>query len=204
MSSLPPLKQVLASSAESDGPLAKTLSTLFEPSSVLTDILVPQLSSALTANETSRAVDSYGDLINAAMEIISRWDVPLRQRFIAGHPRIGETKNLSAHSAKEQGGPTTAPTPPEVLARLSHLNACYEKRYPGLIYVTFVAGRSRVQIAEEIEGVLGIEHSISPDQPAVGSIMSIDGASEEWKKELDRAVKDVGKIAKSRAQAATL
>ena len=42
--------------------------------------------------------------------------------FVAGHPRIGEVHNLSRLSAGEQAA---AATPPEVLARLAHLNACY-------------------------------------------------------------------------------
>jgi len=88
-----------------------------------------------------------------------------------------------------------------VLARLAHLNACYERRYLGLRYITFVNGRSRGAIAEEMEDVLGVEHSLSPDQPDIGGIESVSVGGVEWKAELDRAVADVGQIAKSRLRA---
>ena len=78
-----------------------------------------------------------------ASNVISGWDDDLKTQFIAGHPRIGEVNGLSQLSAQEQAAKAT---PPEVLARLAHLNTCYENHYPGLIYITFVNGRSRAQI----------------------------------------------------------
>ncbi|KAF7356880.1 hypothetical protein MVEN_01023800 [Mycena venus] len=111
----------------------------------------------------------------------------------------GRPKILSALSTKEQGAmPTVAPTPPEVLARLAHLNACYERRYSGLRYITFVNGRSRAAIALEMEDVLGLPHSLSPDQPPVDEITPIEPGVDAWRSELDRAVADVGRIARSR------
>jgi hypothetical protein len=38
--------------------------------------------------------------------------------------------------------------------RLKKSNAEYRKIYPGLIYLTFVNGRSREAIADELEGFL--------------------------------------------------
>ncbi|KAH7335233.1 Oxo-4-hydroxy-4-carboxy-5-ureidoimidazoline decarboxylase, partial [Rhizoctonia solani] len=102
-------------------------------------------------------------------------------QFIAGHPRIGEVSNLSALSAAEQAKHAT---PPEVLERLKGLNEAYEKRYPGLVYITFVNGRTRAEIVPEME------EAIAGDPVEVGG--------EEWTKELRRALMDVGKIAKSR------
>ncbi|KAJ6496760.1 OHCU decarboxylase-domain-containing protein [Mycena vulgaris] len=190
MTSLPPIDDVDASN------LPSVLSTLLEPSDVLFSTLVPGLVASLAAGEW---FTSYTDLIDAAIAQVASWDLPLRGQFIAGHPRIGETKNLSALSAKEQGAtPTVAPTPPEVLARLAHLNACYERRYPGLRYITFVNGRSRAAIAVEMEDVLGLPHSLSPDHPSVEEIAQIQPDAEAWRIELDRAVIDVGRIAKSR------
>ncbi|KAJ7626421.1 Oxo-4-hydroxy-4-carboxy-5-ureidoimidazoline decarboxylase [Mycena polygramma] len=172
------------------------LSVLLEPSDILFSALVPAFVASLTKGTR---YTSYTDLIDAAIDEVGRWDLPLRAQFIAGHPRIGETKNLSALSAKEQGAtPAVARTPPAVLARLAHLNACYERRYPGLRYITFVNGRSRAAIALEMEDVLGLPHSLSPDQPPVEEVIQIEPGAEAWRDELDRAVVDVGRIAKGR------
>ncbi|KAF8196758.1 Oxo-4-hydroxy-4-carboxy-5-ureidoimidazoline decarboxylase [Mycena galopus ATCC 62051] len=177
------------------------LSVLLEPSDVLATLasdLIPLLNGGLR-------YESYTVLIDEVIAQIARWDPPLRAKFIAGHPRIGETKNLSALSANEQGATlTVAPTPPEVLARLAHLNACYEHRYVGLRYITFVNGRSRAAIALEMENVLGLPHSLSPDQPPVGEITPVPIGAEEWTSELDRALLDIRDIAKSRLRAMNL
>ncbi|KAJ6581189.1 Oxo-4-hydroxy-4-carboxy-5-ureidoimidazoline decarboxylase [Mycena capillaripes] len=191
MTSLPSIDAV-----DSEAQIGDVLSVLLEPSDILFSTLVPGLVASLSSR---KRFASYTDLIDAAMAHVASWDLPLRAQFIEGHPRIGETKNLSALSAKEQGAtPTVAPTPPEVLARLAHLNACYERRYSGLRYITFVNGRSRAAIALEMEDVLGLPHSLSPDQPPVGEITQIEPGADAWKTELDRAVVDVGRIAKSR------
>ena len=112
-------------------------------------------------------------------------------------PKIcgNELENEGVAWMKEQAA---AATPPEVLARLTHLNACYEYKYPGLRYITFVNGRSRAVIMEEMEGVLGFERSFSASEPTVNSVKKVDVGGKEWKVELNRAVIDVGRIAQSR------
>lgn len=187
--SLPPLPAI---SSYGESALGKALSTLFEPSPILVSRLEPQLAAR------QQRLSSYSELIDAALVAITSWDTSAQSEFIAGHPRIGESKNLSNLSAKEQGGTGVAPTPPEVLARLAHLNACYEAKYPGLRYITFVNGRSRQVIAEEIEDLLGFEHSLSAREPDLNAIESVDIEGDLWKGELHRAVDDVGRIAKSR------
>ncbi|KAI0331442.1 hypothetical protein GY45DRAFT_1322240 [Cubamyces sp. BRFM 1775] len=195
-SPLPPLLDALSdSSRREDGPLARALALLFEPSPVLYRTLVPAVAAHI---QNALPVLSYYALIDVSLEVISSWPDLQKAEFIAGHPRIGEMKGLSQLSAHEQAAKAT---PPEVLARLAHLNACYGHRYPGLIYVTFVNGRSRAEIKDEMEDVLGLEHSLSPNEPPVTSLRSVDVGTEEWKKELERAVTDVGKIAKSRLKA---
>ncbi|KAJ7035628.1 Oxo-4-hydroxy-4-carboxy-5-ureidoimidazoline decarboxylase [Mycena alexandri] len=185
--------------AVDEAQIAHVLSILLEPSDILFSTLVPGFIASLSSGTRFA---SYTELIDAAIAQVSSWDLPLRAQFIEGHPRIGETKNLSALSAKEQGAtPTVTPTPPEVLARLAHLNACYERRYSGLRYITFVNGRSRAAIALEIEDVLALPHSLSPDQPPVGEITRIEPGALAWRRELDRAVVDVGRIAKGRLSA---
>lgn len=191
MSSLPSLEEI-ASSPEA---LSQALTVLFEHSPILQSTLLPQLSSSLPP------LHSYTSLIDISLSRLATWDDALRAQFIAGHPRIGESKNLSNLSSKEQGG-GAAPTPPEVLARLEHLNACYEARYPGLRYITFVNGRSRALIAEEMEDRLGLAHSLSsPTEPDVSTITALSSEDPMWKRELDRAVGDVGLIARSRLTA---
>lgn len=203
MTQLPPISEIRSSSSEPDSPLAIALSILFEPSPILFSTLVPQVSSSLAAiSESHITINSYTQLIDTTVAIIETWDDDLKSHFIAGHPRIGESRNLSILSAKEQGASSgITPTPPEVLARLKLLNACYERRYPGLRYITFVNGRSRAEIVEEMENVLGVGHSLSSEEPAVTTFEPINVDGESWRRELDRAVADVGRIAESRRKA---
>ena len=195
---IPPLAEIQQGSSNA---LAVALEILFEHSPVLINTLQPQLIDIL--KKSTLPLESYTELINYAISQIMTWDLSAQSEFISGHPRIGENKNLSKLSAKEQqgsgsGSGVVIPTSPEVLARLSHLNACYEIRYPGLRYITFVNERSRLEIAEEMEDMLGFPHSLSPDNPPFDTIYPVDISSEEWKRELDRAVHDIGLIAKSR------
>ena len=191
---IPPLADIQQGSSNA---LAVALEILFEHSPILIKSLEPQLSDIL--KNSSHPLESYTQLINYAIEQIKTWDLSAQSQFISGHPRIGENKNLSKLSAKEQqSSGVIIPTSPEVLARLSHLNAYYETRYPGLRYITFVNGRTRLEIAEEMEDMLSLPHTLSPDNPPFDTIHPVDIASEEWKRELDRAVHDIGLIAKSR------
>ncbi|KAI0629258.1 OHCU decarboxylase-domain-containing protein [Trametes polyzona] len=191
--SLPPLLETLSdTSGKDDGALAKALALLFEPSPILYSTLVPALAAHI---QHAPPILSYRALIDAALGVIASWPDDQKAQFIAAHPRIGEVKGLSQLSAQEQAAKAT---PPEVLARLAHLNAYYERRYPGLVYITFVNGRSRAEVKDEMEDALGLEHSLSPDEPPLDSAVSVEVGSEEWHKELERAVEDVGKIAKSR------
>ncbi|PIL24997.1 hypothetical protein GSI_12885 [Ganoderma sinense ZZ0214-1] len=190
---LPPLAEAITdTSTDKDGPLANALALLFEPSPVLYNDLVPGVASRI---QSTHLILSYFDLIDASLSVISAWNDDLKVQFIAGHPRIGEVKGLSKLSEQEQ---TAKMTPPDVLARLAHLNAIYERTYPGLVYITFVNGRSRAEIKDELEDKLSLEHTGSADEPSMASVVSVEAGSEEWKGELERAVSDVGKIAKSR------
>ncbi|KAF9006003.1 Oxo-4-hydroxy-4-carboxy-5-ureidoimidazoline decarboxylase [Cyathus striatus] len=182
--SLPALNDIQYTTSADAPYLASALSTLFEHSPILAIKLEPELSRKL---KPLPPLSSYAQLIDIALETIDGWDVGAQSEFISGHPRIGESKNLSNLSAREQG---SNPTPPEVLARLEHLNACYEKTYPGLHYITF-----------EMEGKLELEHSLSPDEPVIDVLVPVEVSSETWRSELKRAIKDVGRIAKSRLSA---
>jgi 2-oxo-4-hydroxy-4-carboxy--5-ureidoimidazoline (OHCU) decarboxylase len=196
MTSLPALSTISSHLSHPESPLARALSVLFEPSPILISTLEPQLALALN----DRHLTSYVQLVDVALDTIASWDSSSQAEFIAGHPRIGESKGLSSLSAKEQGATALniVPTPPEVLERLSHLNACYETKYAGLRYITFVNGRTRRTIAEEMEDLLGLEHSLSSDKPPVADLSPVEVDGPEWQAELRRAVQDVGNIAKSR------
>ncbi|KAL1943113.1 hypothetical protein VTO73DRAFT_4784 [Trametes versicolor] len=190
---LPPLTAALSDpSGEQDGPLAHALALLFEPSPILYDALAPALAAHI---QTAPPVLSYRALIDAALRVIASWPDDRKAQFIAAHPRIGEANGLSHLSAQEQAAKATSP---EVLARLGHLNACYERRYPGLVYITFVNGRSRAEIKDEMEDALKLEHALDADEPSVESVQRVQVGGEAWRVELERAVADVGKIAKSR------
>lgn len=195
MVTLPSLAGIQSSPSSHESPLAVALELLFEHSPVLVKVLEPQLSVVL---KSSAQLESYAEFVDITLSEIAKWDVQAEAEFISGHPRIGENKNLSTLSANEQGAQAVKPTPPELLARLAHLNACYEIKYPGLRYITFVNGRSRAVIAEEMEDKLNLVHSLATDEPALGGILPIEFASDDWQIELDRAICDIGRIAKSR------
>ncbi|KAI0793934.1 OHCU decarboxylase-domain-containing protein [Fomes fomentarius] len=191
--SLPPLLEATSdNTGDKNGPLARALALLFEPSSVLYDTLIPAVVSHI---QNAPPITSYYALIDVSLAVISSWADNVKAQFIAGHPRIGEVNGLSKLSQEEQAAKAT---PPEVLARLEHLNALYERKYSGLVYITFVNGRSRTEIKDELEDKLGLEHSVGADEPSLDSIQSVDTGAAEWKGELERAVSDVGKIAKAR------
>ncbi|KAI5124207.1 hypothetical protein M0805_005057 [Coniferiporia weirii] len=193
--------------ASSDSPLAHTLALLFETSPILLNVLVPEFSQRLCDIGQTDLPESHAQLIDHALQIVHGWGWSAKADFVGGHPRIGEVNGLSAMSAVEQGqtgqvsvGNAPAPTRPEVLARLAFLNNVYERRYLGLVYITFVNGRSRAQIRDEMEEKLSEEGVL----PAIGedcvleSIVPQNVCGDAWCKEVKRAVDDVGKIAKSR------
>lgn len=188
---LPPISDILKSDNSRTSPLAQSLATLFEPSEILFDRVIPYL-----AEHQSKAT-SYKDLIDESTECILKLSLADQASFIAGHPRIGEVSGLSTLSTAEQA---SVATPPAVLTRLEHLNTLYERRYPGLVYITFVAGRTRAQIVPEMEHALGLQEAGDGKErePPVDMIEPVEVQGEEWKKELHRAVIDVGRIAKSR------
>ena len=189
---LPSVTEIYASRDTSrDAPLPRAFATLFEPSPALFEFLVPSVIAIIADPESRIPRRTFDALIDIGIREIDDWPHSRQASFIGGHPRIGEVKGLSALSASEQAAHAT---PPEILARLLELNEEYERRYPGLRYITFVDGRSRKMIMEEMEEKLGIgdewEKGDSKEVRPVGS--------EEWESEVRRALKDIGSIAKSR------
>jgi 2-oxo-4-hydroxy-4-carboxy--5-ureidoimidazoline (OHCU) decarboxylase len=199
----PSLDEIHKCSPDDGWSVLKTLvSTLFEHSPVLDEHLVPNLA------PSSSTLTSYTDLIDRSATIIRSWPPTLQSSFISGHPRIGEQNptQLSALSAAEQARYST---PPWVIERLGWLNGVYEGRYRGLRYITFVNGRTRREVMEEMESVLGVENARGPEWKdgaegeGVGEVSGEGGVregGEEWLKELERAVGEVILIARDRAR----
>jgi 2-oxo-4-hydroxy-4-carboxy--5-ureidoimidazoline (OHCU) decarboxylase len=175
-----------------DGLLARAFATLFEPSPALFEFLVPSVMAIITDSKSPIPQRTFNALIDIGIRALDDWPHRRQASFLGGHPRIGEIKGLSALSASEQAAHAT---PPEVLARLLELNEEYERRYPGLRYITFVNGRSRKAIMVEMEEKLGIGDDAwdKGDSKEVHLL-----GSEEWVSEVRRALEDIGKIAKSR------
>jgi 2-oxo-4-hydroxy-4-carboxy--5-ureidoimidazoline (OHCU) decarboxylase len=184
----------LSSVVESKEKLESLLSTLFEPSNTLSQALVPHVYDIITQEAS---LDTYAALITICGDELKNLDPILQAEFIESHPRIGEVNGLSALSTQEQA---TKATPPEVLARLQHLNEMYERRYTGLRYVVFVNGRSREEIMRLMEQVLliGPAEPGKENEPPVRGVMPLDVDDAEWQNELHRAVTDVVSIAKAR------
>ncbi|KAG8834753.1 hypothetical protein FRC17_007259 [Serendipita sp. 399] len=154
----------------------------------------PPASLDLLSTRISKDTDeTAGSLVSRAIDSISLWSTSDKVAFIQGHPRIGEQSNLSALSAAEQA---KYATPPAVLRRLEVLNAEYERRFQGLRYITFVAGRTRAQIVEEMERFMNIAPGLEHDETSPKAIGPGDGA---WEAELERAIDDIGRIAQDRA-----
>lgn len=195
--SFPTLSEILD---ELDGPLnpdsalSRALATLFEPSPILLSEVVPALPQELTEPTTRPSSLTYYSLIDLASHTLSSLTPSLQASFVGAHPRIGEVNGLSRLSASEQA---SRATPPKVLDRLAVLNAAYEHRYVGLRYITFVNGRSRKEIMEEMEEALGV----GKEDIDLEAIDREEVGGELWQRELERAVEDVGKIAKSRLRA---
>ncbi|RMZ75886.1 hypothetical protein DV738_g5224, partial [Chaetothyriales sp. CBS 135597] len=124
------------------------LDLLFEPSPAL-----HTLASSAFLTETS--YPTYSALISAVRAYLTNLlnsDVDSHQAqlndILSSHPRLGEKKG---------GANGAAPAAPAALSqgslaeRLSALNDQYEARFAGLKYVTFVNGRPRPVIMEDME-----------------------------------------------------
>jgi OHCU decarboxylase len=95
-------------------------------------------------------------MITRARQILAELSEAEQIAVINAHPRIGENaeqvRAQSTHSFREQGYDRDT-TPPEVFARLVHLNEEYEQKF-GFRFVVFVNGRSKVAILPVLEARL--------------------------------------------------
>ena len=90
-----------------------------------------------------RVAERGGDPIAAARALLPELTEEERVATLNAHPRIGQVRDLSPASRREQGSEAG----PEVLAALERLNEEYERRF-GFRFVVFVNGRPRSAILE--------------------------------------------------------
>ncbi|CAG7989288.1 unnamed protein product [Penicillium salamii] len=126
----------------------RVLDTLFEPSPELHQLMIPVLAQAFTSY--SALIDAVGGRMSTLVD--SPTDRNVLFGILGSHPRLGRApanpEHLSELSQKEQAQLNTGAE--EQAEKLSILNAEYEKKFPGLRFVTFVNGRSRDLIMVEM------------------------------------------------------
>jgi len=126
----------------------KVLAHLFEPCDALNTLALEYLAAG--------PFDNYDEVIALVRQLL----VDLRDtespsntawllKILGAHPRLGAKKVDSEHSKLEQASLTTGNE--EEAIKLKSLNKQYEDKFPGLRYVAFVNGRSRVAIMEDME-----------------------------------------------------
>ncbi|CAK7895508.1 hypothetical protein CAAN1_05S03906 [[Candida] anglica] len=131
----------------------EVLDHLFEPCSTLASILLPRVFNESFGSYVEFIERSRAELLNFLVTVDSQDD--RISKIIAAHPRLGAPKpgttkqeTLSVHSSSEQ---RSLQGTPEEQAKLAGLNEKYEETFPGLRYVVFVNGRSRVVVMENME-----------------------------------------------------
>ncbi|PYH89558.1 hypothetical protein BO71DRAFT_444510 [Aspergillus ellipticus CBS 707.79] len=128
------------------------LDTLFESSPELHTLMAPVLANQEFSSYAS-LVDAVGGRMSALSAANSSKDRDVLAGILGSHPRLGQpkgapTEHLSELSKKEQANLNTGAE--EQAEKLKRLNAEYEDKFPGLRFVTFVNGRNRDVIMEEM------------------------------------------------------
>ncbi|KAF8249961.1 hypothetical protein K440DRAFT_192122 [Wilcoxina mikolae CBS 423.85] len=143
MSQLPPISALTSSPTH----IQSVLDTLFEPS--------PSLYT-LVSSHLPRSFTSYNEFADFVADLLFTLDDDEKLLNILGaHPRLGAKNVESVHSRGEQrslgGGGGEEEEEEEEGERLERLNVEYERVFPGMKYVVFVAGRSRQVIMQNME-----------------------------------------------------
>ncbi|KAL3464176.1 Oxo-4-hydroxy-4-carboxy-5-ureidoimidazoline decarboxylase [Aspergillus heterothallicus] len=158
MTSLPPASTIKELPQERQ---FQALDTLFESSPELHTLMAPVLSGQTFSSYPS-LIDAVGGRMSALSAANSPTDRDILVGILGSHPRLGQPKtaapeNLSELSKKEQAQLNTGAE--EQAEKLRLLNAEYEEKFPGLRFVTFVNGRSRDVIMEEMRARIDREDS---------------------------------------------
>ncbi|KAL9096962.1 MAG: hypothetical protein Q9165_000926 [Trypethelium subeluteriae] len=143
LSRLPPIWELQISW---EAERAAILDTLFEPSAPL-----HTLSLNLLLNSPFTSYDDLIAAIGAQLTELSESSTPSDTQqldeILCAHPRLGAKKVESTQSQHEQA---QLQGEGQEAAQLMSLNDEYERKFPGLRYVTFVNGRSRERIMEDM------------------------------------------------------
>ncbi|BFZ59550.1 hypothetical protein YB2330_000561 [Saitoella coloradoensis] len=110
--------------------------------------------------------------------------------ILSAHPRLGAKKVDSIHSQSEQSSLGGGPDETQALAQL---NREYEDIFPGLRYVTFVNGRLRGEIMEDMRERIG------KGRKRVGE-GAVDVRDTVWRGEVVDAIEAMCKIAGDRVK----
>ncbi|KAI9928234.1 hypothetical protein MW887_002267 [Aspergillus wentii] len=148
MSALPPPSMIPSLPQDQQ---FQVLDTLFESSPEIHTLMAPVL-----ANQPFPTYDLLIDAVGGRMSALSAANSPTDRTILTGilgsHPRLGRPKvnpeHLSELSQKEQANLNVGAE--EQAEKLRVLNAEYEERFPGLRFVTFVNGRNREVIMDEM------------------------------------------------------
>lgn len=137
----------------SDTQIGAVLDALFEPCAALKSYLIPKIRTRPSANypkliDFCRAclhtlIDEYETDSQAHSQVCN---------IVCAHPRLGVPKrdisSLSVHSQNEQKSLNCGDPNGELGQKLARMNELYEEKFPGLIFVVFVNGRTREEIIE--------------------------------------------------------
>lgn len=141
-------------SKQSDEQLISILDNLFEPCTTLNSYLLSKIK--------SQKFNTYTELIEFCrvnlLDLLESFkknedDLKLKEticKIVSAHPRLGVPKKdkLSVHSQNEQKSLNSDNDNKELANALIKLNNEYEEKFPGLIFVVFVNGRTRNEIME--------------------------------------------------------
>lgn len=196
--------------------LAPLLSRLLElHSKPHLDRLASQCQEALVSLPDADRPTSYEGLLDVAKFCIEDepgWSNDDKAVLIGGHPRIGARPGTTM-SQSSQSEQKATEVDRDADTALAQLNLIYERRYPSLRYVTYVNGRPRAAIADELGGFLGkptLDQAPSEIDPEVPSKEEVEWADklatpvaekggEAWEKELSRGIDALLEIAMDRS-----
>jgi 2-oxo-4-hydroxy-4-carboxy--5-ureidoimidazoline (OHCU) decarboxylase len=126
---------------------ATILDTLFEPSTALHTLSVDLLHTAPFTSYDA-LINAIGQQLTSLADSPSTGDKEWLDKILGAHPRLGAKKVDSEQSKAEQAQLQTGKE--GEAEELTRLNDEYEKRFDALIYVTFVNGRGRGEIMEDM------------------------------------------------------
>jgi 2-oxo-4-hydroxy-4-carboxy-5-ureidoimidazoline decarboxylase len=114
------------------------------------DVLKPCCGSQKWAEEMN-ARRPFSDIeeVHGAADIV--WRTLHREDWheaFASHPKVGETREVSEWSKKEQGGMVSAAD--DIRARLGQFNTEYQKRF-GFIFIICATGKSAEEMLASLE-----------------------------------------------------